>query len=277
MEGLEKLIKVVAALRDPQSGCPWDLEQDHLSLLPYFFEELHEFREALESRGPGHADTAEELGDVLYQIVLHAQLLNEKSYRDLDQIAAATAEKVRRRHPHVFDPSFPRFKTGAEVTANWEKIKAASRQEAPAAPSTPAAPPLPLSATARLRDIPRGLGALQRAARIGEKAAGFDFDWSDAPEVWEKVEEEFQEVKAEFANEKALREELGDLLFVLAQFARKRGWDPEAILHEANQKFLGRFEGMEKILEQAGVPVMQAGRSRLEAAWLAVKECEAKE
>lgn len=271
--GLEKLIEIVAKLRDPVEGCPWDLEQDHQSLMPYFFEELHEFKEALDSKGAGDPSTVEELGDVLYQVAIHAQLLSEKGTSHLDQIADATAEKIRRRHPHVFDPQFPKFKTGAEVTAAWEKIKAASKRPVVGNPATPAASEnTSLSATQRLQDVPRQLPSLQRAARIGEKASGFNFDWNNANEIIAKLDEEIAEFKADRDHEEKGQEELGDVLFVIAQLARKKGWDPEKILQKACDKFLYRFEKIEKSLNAEGIKVEDAGNEKLEATWQKIKK-----
>lgn len=271
--GLEKLIEIVAKLRDPVEGCPWDLEQDHQSLMPYFFEELHEFKEALDGKGAADPSTVEELGDVLYQVAIHAQLLSEKGTSDLDQIADATAEKIRRRHPHVFDPQFPKFKTGAEVTAAWEKIKAASKRPTVGSSATPTlSENTSLSATQRLQDVPRQLPSLQRAARIGEKASGFNFDWNNANEIIAKLDEEIAEFKVDRDHEEKGQEELGDVLFVIAQLARKKGWDPEKILQKACDKFLYRFEKIEKSLNAEGIKVEDAGNAKLEATWQKIKK-----
>lgn len=263
--GFEKLIELVAKLRDPAEGCPWDIEQDHQSLMPYFFEELHEFKEALDTKGPADPATVEELGDVLYQVAIHAQLMSEKGTSNLDLIADATAEKIRRRHPHVFDPQFPKFKTGAEVTAAWEKIKAASKKALPSAAS-------PSSATQRLQEVPRQLPSLQRAARIGEKASGFNFDWNNANEIIDKLDEEIAEFKADRDHEEKGQEELGDVLFVIAQLARKKGWDPEKILQRACDKFLYRFEKIERSLGAEGLKVEEVGTEKLEETWQKIKK-----
>jgi len=191
MNGISDLLKVVKKLRDPHGGCPWDLEQSHESLLPYFFEEVHEFSDALKSFGATHEKTIEELADVLYQVVLHAQMLEEKGASSFDQISALLCQKLIDRHPHVFDPSFPRYKNAAEVNKAWERIKAYAKKkkqsrgvtESP----TPESQECSTPASHQLVSIPRALPSLQRSARIGEKAASFNFDWPTAERVIEKV------------------------------------------------------------------------------------------
>jgi ATP diphosphatase len=264
LPGFDKLLQVLKIMRDPTQGCPWTRAQTHNTLLPYFAEELHEFQDALEERGPSDPETWEELGDVLYQVSLHAQLLEEAGRTSFDQIAGRLAQKVIDRHPHVFDPSHPKFTTAAEANRAWEQLKAEQRK----------GKPLPSRAD-RLAGIPRSLASLQRAARIGEKAMSFAFDWPNPEQVLEKVKEELAELEAAQSNDQQ-QEELGDLFFGLAQYARKKGWDPEAIVRASNEKFLRRFRAMEAIINSSDQPWEQRDLAQLEAAWVAVKATEAK-
>mgnify|MGYP000950729296 CR=1 FL=1 len=245
MTPFEELIQRIKSLRDPQTGCPWDIEQTHASLTPYFLEEVHEFLDALERHGPSSAKTWEELGDVLFQVALHAELLSEKGHTDLAQVARRLAEKIVERHPHVFDPTAPRYGSADEVNRAWERLKS-QRKAASGAP----APNL----FERLDEIPRSLPALQRAARMGEKAASFGFDWPNAEEVRPKILEEFQEwTEAQTQGEEREREELGDLLFAIAQYCRLKKWTPESLLHGASDKFLGRMQGLQSLLDEQGL------------------------
>ena len=255
LHGLSKLIETVRALRDPASGCPWDRAQTHESLKPYALEEIHEFLESLDSKGSTSPETWEELGDVLFQVVLHSQLLSERGLTHLDEIAGRTAAKLVERHPHVFDPNAERFSTPEQVNLAWERLKAQRKATQAAASVAPAPQP---SRAERVASVPRSLPALQRAARVGEKAAAFNFDWRDANAVLPKVREELNELEEALshpdspATEAHAQEEFGDLLFALAQYARKRCWDPESLLAQATRKFLGRFEIMEQLVEAEG-------------------------
>lgn len=263
LPGLRALIQTVAELRHPERGCPWDREQNHDTLKPYALEEVHEFLEALSAHGPDSPETWEELGDVLFQVVLHAQLLSERNKIDLDGLASGVARKLVERHPHVFDPNGPRFKTSAEVNKAWEQLKAARKAAQPAA--------APISRAERVASVPRSLPALQRAARVGEKAAAFRFDWPNAEAVLAKVDEEVAEFK-QASTETHAQEEFGDLLFALAQYARLRRWDPEAILTAATNKFLGRFRALETEVERQGRNWDQLSLDDLEATWQKIKK-----
>ena len=275
MSGILDLIQRVKALRSPGSGCPWDLAQSHESLAPYFTEEVAEFLDALDRQGPNSPHTWEELGDVLFQVVLHAQLLSEQGRPGFDEIASKTAEKIVDRHPHVFDPNHPRFETPEQVNKAWEQIKASRRaaqaNAALARGETPAlqSNPTPFQV---VDSVPRSLPALQRAARLGEKASSFGFDWPDAASVFPKVDEEFREfVEARAEGETREKEELGDLFFVLAQYARKRGWHPEQIVAQANEKFLGRYRNMDEVIARAGKSWGDYSPEELEEIWQIAK------
>ena len=251
LDALAELIAVVAQLRNPEGGCPWDLEQTHASLVPYVLEEAHEVADAIRHGDDQHL--AEELGDLLLQVVLHAQIASEAQRFDLAQVAAGISEKLVRRHPHVFGDAEARrmvLDAGA-VKASWEAIKAQEQVER-AAPGTTASgsstSTSPLSD--RLAGKVRGQPALAGAMTISKKAAAAGFEWDDMAGVWEKVHEELDELKEAVASgDKAhAQEELGDVLFTLVNVARWCGIDPEAGLSGTNRRFLDRFSRVEAAL-----------------------------
>jgi len=236
LAALSELIAVVAQLRDPEGGCPWDLEQTHATLAPYVLEEAHEVADAIRHGDDDHL--AEELGDLLLQVVLHAQIASEAGRFNLEQIVRGISTKLVRRHPHVF---------GGEA-ASWEAIKAAERAECEG--DTPSASPL----SDRLAGKVRGQPALAGAMTISKKAAAAGFEWDDIEGVWKKVHEELDELKeavgeAMASGDKAhAQEELGDVLFTLVNVARWCGLDPEAGLAGTNRRFLDRFSRVEAAL-----------------------------
>jgi len=240
---LSELIAVVERLRDPEGGCPWDLEQTHTSLVPYVLEEAHEVADAIRHGDDRHL--AEELGDLLLQVVLHARIAAEDGRFDLTDIAHGISAKLVRRHPHVFGDVDAA--DSAAVKAHWEAIKQAEQEEAGAAPSTS-----PLSD--RLAGKVRGQPALAGAMTISRKAAAAGFEWDDMAGVWEKVHEELDELKQAVAEAQAsgdtahAQEELGDVLFTLVNVARWCGIDPEAGLAGTNHRFLDRFSRVEAAL-----------------------------
>lgn len=276
MSAIQDLIQRVKDLRTPGTGCPWDLAQTHESVAPYFLEEVHEFLDALDRHGPNSPHTWEELGDVLFQIILHAQMLQEEGRPGFDEIARRTADKIVERHPHVFDPTHPKFETPEQVNKAWEKIKASRRAARAEAAKTrgevllPDASPTPFQV---VDSVPRSLPALQRSARLGEKAASFGFDWPDAASVWPKIAEELAELDEarQESNEAHEKEELGDLIFVLAQYARKRGWHPEQVLAAANEKFLGRYRIMDEAITKSGRTWTELSLEELEEIWQQAK------
>jgi XTP/dITP diphosphohydrolase len=241
---LNELIAVVAQLRNPEGGCPWDLEQTHTSLVPYVLEEAHEVADAIRHGDDAHL--AEELGDLLLQVVLHAQIASEEGRFDLAQVASGISRKLIRRHPHVF--------AGAEaaditaVKATWESIKSAEAAEKTGKQSSsePSASPL----SDRLAGKVRGQPALAGAMTISKTAAAAGFEWDDMAGVWEKVHEELDELKEAVAHgDKAhAQEELGDVLFTLVNVARWCAIDPEAGLAGTNRRFLDRFSRVEAAL-----------------------------
>ena len=239
-EALSELIDVVAQLRNPEGGCPWDLEQTHASLVPYVLEEAHEVADAIRHGDDGHLK--EELGDLLLQVVLHAQIAQEENRFDLAQIATGISEKLVRRHPHVFAGA--EAADSAAVKASWEAIKASEKAADPA--GTPSSSPL----SDRLAGKVRGQPPLAGAMTISKKAAAAGFEWDDMAGVWEKVHEELDELKEAVAsgNKTHAQEELGDVLFTLVNVARWCGIDPEAGLAGTNRRFLDRFSRVEAAL-----------------------------
>ena len=234
---LQELITVVAKLRDPDGGCPWDLEQTHQSLVPYVLEEAHEVADAIRHGDDEHLK--EELGDLLLQVVLHAQIASEDGRFDLEAIAQGISEKLIRRHPHVFGEAIA--EDSAAVKETWEAIKASEKGEAP-----PSASPL----SDRLVGKVRGQPALAGAMTISKKAAKAGFEWDDMDGVWEKVHEELDELKeaVAFGDKAHAQEELGDVLFTLVNVARWCGIDPETGLAGTNHRFLDRFSRVEAAL-----------------------------
>jgi XTP/dITP diphosphohydrolase len=241
---LSELINVVAQLRNPEGGCPWDLEQTHASLVPYVLEEAHEVADAIRHGDDGHLQ--EELGDLLLQVVLHAQIAQEEGRFDLAEVAAGISRKLIRRHPHVFAGA--EAADSAAVKASWEAIKAAEQAERAEGQRSgkPSASPL----SDRLAGKVRGQPALAGAMTISRKAAAAGFEWDDMAGVWEKVHEELDELKEAVAsgNKAHAQEELGDVLFTLVNVARWCGIDPEAGLAGTNRRFLDRFSRVEAAL-----------------------------
>ena len=242
LAALAELIAVVAQLRDPEGGCPWDLEQTHASLVPYVLEEAHEVADAIRHGDDAHL--AEELGDLLLQVVLHAQIASEAERFDLQAIARGISAKLVRRHPHVFGDAEAR--DAAAVKRTWEAIKAQEQIDRAAESTSPTASPL----SDKLAGKVRGQPALAGAMTISKKAAAAGFEWDDMAGVWAKVHEELDELKEAVASgDKAhAQEELGDVLFTLVNVARWCGIDPEAGLAGTNRRFLDRFSRVEAAL-----------------------------
>lgn len=239
---LADLLQIAKDLRDPKGGCPWDLEQTHASLASNLIEEANELVEVIEQKDLENRtdDFKEELGDVLFQVVLHAQLASERHEFTFDDVARTIAQKLVRRHPHVYAAGDA--KTSDAVLKTWEEIKKSERSEKTDAPSY-------------IDGIPTALPALQRAARLGEKASRAGFDWPSSAEgramMREKISEETTELEEALTqNQERAQEELGDLLFALAQYARHLKLDPEAALRYACRKFDARFRYMESELRE---------------------------
>jgi len=254
---IDRLLAIMAALRDPERGCPWDREQTWATIAPHTLEEAYELADAIERGDAGHV--RDELGDLLFQVVFQARIAEEQGLFDFDAVAASISDKLERRHPHVFGDAS--VSTAAEQTRAWEEHKAAERRAAG-------------NAAGALDGVALGLPALTRAAKLGRRAAGVGFDWSQAADVLAKVDEECTELKTALAGERAgaVEEELGDLLFSIAQFARHAGVDPEAALRSANAKFEQRFRRMEAWLAGQGRAPRDATADELENLWARAKQ-----
>jgi nucleoside triphosphate diphosphatase len=262
---LAALLALMARLRDPQHGCPWDREQTFASIAPYTIEEAYEVADAIE-RGDV-AQLRDELGDLLFQVAFHARIAEERGWFDFAAVARAIHEKLVRRHPHVF--------AGATVHPGdlmrvWEEQKAQER----AAAAAHAAP----GDAAVLAGVPRSLPALTRAAKLGRRAARVGFDWSGASQVRAKVLEELTELDGAVAArsddasaEQAVRAELGDLLFSIAQWSRHLGVDAEQALREANNKFERRVTRMEALARERGLGLARLSAEEWDALWREAK------
>ena len=263
---MHDLVEVVAQLRDPNHGCPWDLKQTHQTLIPYLLEEAHEVVDAIRHGDDRHLQ--EELGDLLLQVVLHAQLAQEQKRFDLDAVARGISDKLIRRHPHVFGDA-EAFDSEA-VSANWEIIKAAEKAERGEIPFESTSP-----LSDQLASKIRGQPALAGAMTLSRKAAKAGFEWDDIKGVWGKVHEELEELKEAVASgdQQHAQEELGDLLFTLVNVARWCDIKPEEGLASTNQRFLDRFSRVEAAL---GGQLQGHSISELEALWqqakLAIRE-----
>lgn len=260
-EEFTRLIEIVARLRAPD-GCPWDREQTIDSLKPFVLEETYEVLEAIDRHD--HPGLAEELGDFLYQAVFLAQLESEAGHFGIADSARSIADKLVRRHPHVFerDRGEPALDTAGQVRTRWEEIKAQERGSA-------------MKPKTLLGGIPPSLPSLLRAYHIGVRAASVGFDWDRAGAVVDKIQEEVNELRevAEQANpiRERVEEEMGDLFFSIANLARKLGVEPETALRKANDKFTRRFEAMTKAIEDSGRTMKEMGIEELEREWQQAK------
>ncbi len=252
---LARLLQIMEALRDPQTGCPWDRVQDFDTIAPYTIEEAYEVADAIAARD--FAALPDELGDLLFQVVYHARMAEEAGHFAFADVARAIADKMVRRHPHVFGEAAAR--DAGMHSAAWEEQKKAERAAR--------------AETGTLAGIPVGLPALTRARKITARAGRVGFDWPDAPAVIAKLEEEIAELRAELdeADPARLADEFGDILFVAANLARKLDLDPEACLRQANAKFARRFGQVEALLAAEGRTPADASLEEMEAHWQAVK------
>jgi len=259
---IAQLIEVMARLRHPETGCGWDLVQDFPTIAPYTIEEAYEVEDAIARGDP--ATLLDELGDLLFQVVYHARMAEERGWFAFDDVARTIADKMVRRHPHVFGEAEAR--SAEQQTAAWEVQKAAERAAR--------------AERGTLAGIPQGLPALTRAAKLTRRAGRVGFDWPDAAAVLDKLEEEAAELRAELADgteppdPAALRDEVGDLLFVLANLARKLDLDPEDCLRGANRKFERRFGYVEQTLEFEGKSPADSSLDRMEELWSEAKRRE---
>ncbi|PZR84781.1 MAG: nucleoside triphosphate pyrophosphohydrolase [Stutzerimonas stutzeri] len=268
---IERLIEIMAALRTPGTGCPWDLEQDFASIAPYTIEEAYEVADAI-ARGD-LVDLKDELGDLLLQVVFHARMAQEQGSFAFPDVVEAITTKLIRRHPHVFGDA--RDLSPAEVKALWGQIKAQEKADKARARAE-AGLPEPPEARGVLAGVPTTLPSLTRAWKLQAKASTVGFDWNDARLVLDKIREETAEIDEALASgdKAAIKEEIGDLLFVIANLARHVDADPEACLTAANAKFERRFAGIEAALEQDGRKPADASLDEMEALWQRVKRAE---
>lgn len=257
---IDRLLGIMAALRTPVTGCPWDLAQDFSTIAPYTIEEAYEVADAI-ARG-SREELKSELGDLLLQVVFHARMAEEDGSFAFTDVVRALNDKMVRRHPHVFGEAS--IQDAAAQTENWETIKAAERAaRLQADPSV-------------LADVPLALPALMRAEKLTKRAARVGFDWPDVEQVFDKLDEEVAETRAaiESGDADAVEDEVGDMLFVLANLARKAGVDPETALRRANAKFERRFRGIEALMAARGRSLDAADLDEMEALWGEVKRAE---
>lgn len=266
---MERLIEIMAALRTPGSGCPWDLEQDFVSIAPYTIEEAYEVADAI-SRGD-FVDLKDELGDLLLQVVFHARMAEEAALFAFPDVVEAITTKLVRRHPHVFGDA--RDLDPARVKALWGQIKAQEKAERAAARAAAGFTDPPAGV---LDGVPVAQPALMRADKLSRKAASVGFDWTDTVDVVAKIREELAEVEEAVAqgDRAAAREEIGDLLFAVANLARHLDVDPEAALSATNAKFKRRFRAVEAGLRETGREPREASLAEMEALWVRAKEAE---
>lgn len=274
---IEKLRWIMTQLRDPITGCPWDMKQDFASITSHTIEEAYEVVDAIEQGD--FVELEKELGDLLFQVIFYSQLGQEDKHFDFDSVVAAVCEKLIRRHPHVFDKED--LKTDAEIKANWENEKTLEREKKHKASSVSAyAKNSDSDNLSILADIPKNLPALSQAAKIQKRCAHVGFDWDNKADVFAKIEEEVQEVKveldAEHINKPALAEELGDLMFAVVNLCRHAKEDPETLLRKANQKFTQRFHGVEARVHESGKDFVDHNLVELEEYWQQVKSHESK-
>lgn len=257
--GIDRLLQIMARLRDPIGGCPWDIEQDFASIAPYTIEEAYEVADAIDRQD--WPELEGELGDLLLQSVYHAQMGAEAGHFTFDSIAQKISDKMVSRHPHVFGDE-SRDKSAEQQTRDWEKIKAAERAGR--------------AERGTLDGVALGLPALTRAIKLQNRAARVGFDWPDAGDVVAKVTEECNELveARETADADHMAEEFGDLLFVMANLARHLNIDPEQALRAANAKFTRRFSGVEQRLAAIGKRPVDSNLSEMGALWDAVKAAE---
>ena len=254
--GMPRLLEIMRRLRDPNSGCPWDIEQNFATIAPYTIEEAYEVADAIERKA--WDELKGELGDLLFQSVFHAQMAAEAGLFNFDDVANTMSDKMVARHPHVFGDE-SRDKTAQQQTQDWEQIKAAERAAR--------------AQSGVLEGVAIGLPALLRAHKLQNRAARVGFDWPDITQVLDKLVEEaaeLAEAKAQLGADE-IEEEMGDLLFVMANLARHLGVEPEAALRRANAKFTRRFAHIEAALAQQGKTPQQSNLAEMDALWNSAK------
>jgi ATP diphosphatase len=254
---IRKLLDVMSRLRDPEHGCPWDLQQNFKSIVPFTVEETYELADAIEAEN--FEQIREELGDVLFQVVFYAQLASEQNRFDFDEVVAGITDKLVRRHPHVFSNNSETATSEAEVKENWERFKQSEREQK--------------KQSAILDDVPRALPALSRAQKLQKRAARVGFDWLDADGVWAKIDEELSELRAAIVsqNDSHIEAELGDVLIAVVNLARHLGVDAESATRRANSRFENRFRVMEQAALEEGTSLKDETLEQLEKRWQQAK------
>lgn len=257
--GVERLLEIMRRLRDPETGCPWDIEQTFASIAPYTIEEAYEVADAIER--DAWDELKGELGDLLFQSVFHAQMAQEAGHFTFQDVVQTMSDKMVARHPHVFGDE-DREKSAEQQTRDWETIKAAERAQK--------------AQQGTLDGVAANLPALLRAHKLQKRAARVGFDWPDASHVLDKITEEARELTEarDQMNADHIEEEFGDLLFVMANLARHLGIEPEAALRRANTKFIRRFHGVEDRLAAQGKTPGESDLAEMDALWDAVKADE---
>ena len=261
MRKIDDLLAIMARLRDPDNGCPWDVEQSFETIVPYTIEEAYEVADAVDRRN--YADLCDELGDLLLQVVFHARMAEEAGHFRFDDVVAAICNKMVTRHPHVFAQA--KADTADEVLSNWDAIKRREREAAGEEDRS------------ALAGIARGLPEWQRATKLQKRAAKVGFDWPDVDPVFDKLHEEIDEVRAEFvagADPARLTDEIGDVLFVCTNLARHAHVEVSTALRQANAKFERRFRRLEAIAAEAGETLQGQSLEQQEYLWQQAKREE---
>ena len=256
MSYINKLLEVMRKLRDPQNGCPWDLEQDFATIAPYTIEEAYEVADAIERENMD--DLRDELGDLLFQVAFHARMAEEAGFFDFEEVAKGISEKMLRRHPHVFGSELERAQ--GQQDGSWEQIKENERSDTPD--------------SSALAGVAKGLPALKRAEKLGKRASRAGFDWPDRQGVRDKIQEELEELEEAFGMRDVdhIEEEFGDVLFAVVNLARHLNIDPEKALTSANYKFDRRFRDMEIDIADTGKRLKNFNLETLDKFWRAAKK-----
>lgn len=269
---ISKLRWIMSELRNPKTGCPWDIKQTFETITNHTLEEAYEVVDAIEQGD--FVELEKELGDLLFQVIFYSQLGQEQAYFNFDSVVNAVCEKLIRRHPHVFADA--KLQSDAEIKANWENEKILER----AIKNQPLEKNIQYSTLSILADIPKNLPALSQAAKIQKRCAHVGFDWDNKFDVFAKIEEEVQEVKEELEkspiDKNNLAEELGDLMFAVVNLCRHAKEDPETLLRKANAKFSRRFRAVEAHVNDSGKALGEHDLKTLEHFWQRVKQQEKK-
>ncbi|MEM9107227.1 MAG: nucleoside triphosphate pyrophosphohydrolase [Pseudomonadota bacterium] len=267
---IARLLEIMAALRDPETGCPWDVKQDFQSIKPYTIEEAYEVADAIERDDPD--DLCDELGDLLLKVVFHARMAEEAGFFDFGDVVEAITRKMIRRHPHVFEDAAADTPEGVKV--QWEEIKMVEKAERMERRRQRGRPTD--EDTGLLDGVPRALPALTEAIKLQQKAARVGFDWSEADSVLAKIEEELAELRDALAsdNKAKVQDEFGDLVFAMVNLGRHIKTDPEMALRGTNGKFRKRFKYVEQSLEKNSESLDQASLERMEGLWSDAKTHE---